>query len=313
MGMGILIKCFGCSSSSSSIKQPSTTVEYLCRRFSLAELRKLTGDFDRSRIIGEGPYGVAYRASISVNGQIEDVAVKRLRQPEAYGISLYKNDILFTCQLHHPNLLSLVGFCDDNTEMIVVHEYAPNGSLFDQLYKLPRLSWKRRLEISTGVARGLHYLHSGTKRTIIHGNIAPVTVMLDENWVPKLSFFGLSKKAPKSQAKDVKRKELESVEGSVGSRKCLRVPNDVMHKSDVYSFGELLVELICQNTPFNNTIDERLVAEMTEECWKLYREITESCLSEDPNERPDMGDVEVQLERLLQLQEEADTNHVLLI
>ncbi|KAI9124699.1 hypothetical protein K1719_004621 [Acacia pycnantha] len=131
--------------------------------------------------------------------------------------------------------------------MIVVYDYTSNGSLFHQLYGIysnsPRLSWKKMLEISIGVASGLHYLHSGAKRSIIHGDIAPVNILLDENWIPKLKFFGVSMKEPKFSEKDVKRLELESVKGTWES------PN-VMHKSDVCSFGVVKLELIFGKTLF---------------------------------------------------------------
>lgn len=317
--MSFFQKCFGgsvststsTSASTSSRKQPyhhyTTTVEQLCHRFSLDQLLQFTNNFHESLIIGSGPYGVAYKASIFLNGHLKHVAIKRLRQkPQTYseGIALYKNDILFTCQLHHPNLLSLVGFCDDNNEMIAVHEYAPNGSLYDHIYTKPPtpLSWKKRLEIGIGVARGLHYLHCGTKRTIIHDDVSTVTIMLDENWVPKITFFGVSRKAPKSSEKGGKRRELE--EESVDEGKW--ESPDVMHKYDVFCFGELLRELILFYEE-GDVIDEIFEVEIEPECGVLYMDIAESCLNEDPHERPDMGEVEVQLERVLQLQEEADT------
>ncbi|KAI9124739.1 hypothetical protein K1719_004661 [Acacia pycnantha] len=192
--MGILHHCFcfgGCGSTSRKQpsatvedvchrfsleqlrkKHPSATVEDLCHRFSLEQLRKSTDGFDESRLIAESDFSKEYRASISVNGELKHVTVKRLRQEaviSSYDLICYKNNIIFRCQLHHPNLVSLVGFCDDHNEMIVVFDYAPKGSLHHQLCRTernsPTLSWKRRLEISIGVARGLHYLHSGTKRT----------------------------------------------------------------------------------------------------------------------------------------------------
>ncbi|XP_028799612.1 receptor-like protein kinase FERONIA [Neltuma alba] len=220
--MGILHNCFG-GCGSTSRKQPSTTIEHLCHRFSLSQLRKLTNDFDESRIMGEGPRSVVYRVCVSVDGQLRDIAVKRLRREAAIslnGFSRYKTDIIFMCQLHHPNLVSFVGYCDDKNEMILVHDCAPNGSLYNQLYetrsKSPIRPWRKRLEISIGVARGLHYLHSGTKRTILHRDIRPASILLDESWVPKLAHFGLCLRGPKFSAKDMKPIRLESVEGPWG-------------------------------------------------------------------------------------------------
>ncbi|XP_028805096.1 receptor-like protein kinase ANXUR1 [Neltuma alba] len=321
--MGILHKCFG-GCGSASRKQPSASIEYLCHRFSLAQLRKATDDFDESRKIGEGPYGVAYRACISINGELKDTAVKQLRLQAAIsaeGLSLCEKDIIFTCQLRHPNLLS------QNREQVA------NSTVEE-----------KAREISIGVARGLHYLHSGTKRTILHRNIKSAAIRLDENWVPKLTFLGFSVKGPKFSEKEAKPIRLEYFEGPMGymAPECFSGTN-VSYKCDVYSFGIVLLELICGKTlsqmaqhkghhidenanvfPFafsvvkevrdlvetgrvEGIIDEGLVGEIGGECWKLYVDITESCLREDPNERPDMGDVEVQLEHLLQLLEEADS------
>ncbi|XP_028799519.1 receptor-like protein kinase ANXUR1 [Neltuma alba] len=323
--MGILLNCFG-GSSSTSKKQPSTSVEYLCHRFSLAQLRKSTNDFHESHFLGQGRHGPAYKGSISINGQLKDIAVKRLGTRSSIssdGLTLYKNDVVFMCQLHHPNLLSLVRFCDDKNEMIVVYEHAPNGSLRDLLEsKPPTFWWKKRLEISIGVARGLHYLHSGTKRIIIHRHIISACILLGENWVPKLSYFGFSLRGPKFSAKDMKPLTLESVKGPRGyiAPECFGGSN-VTYECDVYSFGVVLSELICGKTlsqiselegrtgRAEGIIDETLVGQIAAECSKLYMDIAESCLSEDDNERPDMGDVEVQLERLLQLQEEADSTN----
>ncbi|XP_028799448.1 receptor-like protein kinase ANXUR1 [Neltuma alba] len=346
LGMGILLNCFG-GSASTSKKQPSTSVEYLCQRFSLAQLRKSTNGFSESHFLRQGQHGPVYRGSISINGQLKDITVKRLGAGSSTGLTLYKNDVLFMCQLHHPNLQPLVGFCDDKNEMIVVYEHAPNGSLRDLFgSKPPTFSWKKRLEISIGVARGLHYLHAGTKRIIIHRNIKSACILLGENWVPKLSYFGFSLAGPKFSAKDMKPLRLESVKGPKGhiAPECFGSSN-VTYKCDVYSFGVVLLELICGKTLYQiseldgrqleNTadffhftlslvekvrnlagtvraegiIDETLVGQIAAECSKLYLDIAESCLREDHNERPDMGDVEVQLERLLQLQEEADSSN----
>ncbi|KAK4279439.1 hypothetical protein QN277_011224 [Acacia crassicarpa] len=337
--MGILSNCFGGYSSSTSRKQPSATIEYLCHRFSLEQLRKSTDRFDKSRVIGEGFCSNEYRASISVNGELRHVTVERLQKgPTIYPEELisYKNNIIFRCQLHHQNLTSLVGFCDDHNELIVVYDYPSKGSLHDQLYRTERnsttLSWKRRLEISIGVARGLHYLHSGTKRTIIHRDVVPASILLDENWVPKLKFSWISVKGPKFSEKEARPVELQSIQGTYGYIAPELLMNaEVTHKCDVYSFGALLLALICAKHPHEilrlhrvrnirelrnlagigngeGVIDESLVGEMAPQCWELYMEITEYCLSEDPNERPDMGEVEVQLEHILLLQEEADTN-----
>ncbi|XP_054818742.1 receptor-like protein kinase ANXUR2 [Prosopis cineraria] len=353
--MATLLKCFGGSASTSrKRKQPSTTVEELCHRFSLSQLEEATNNFHPTRMIGEGAFGPVYRGGrISIDGQSIEIAVKRIPPGNSFqGRSEFENEIVMMCQLHHPNLVSLVGFCDDKNEMIVVYKYVPNNSLYYQLYEQhgkssPVEPWKKRLEISIGVARALQYLHSGTKRTIIHRSAEPGNIILDENWNPKLTYFGLSIKGPKFSAKEAKPIKLDVVEGPWGyiAPECWALTN-VTYKCDVYSFGVILLELICGKMMFqicehegrliesadatlfacsvvkkvrnaaengNNDegiIDPRLEGQIAPQCWRLYMDIIGSCLSVDPHERPDMGDVEVQLERLLQLQEEADhANH----
>ncbi|XP_028799457.1 probable receptor-like protein kinase At5g38990 [Neltuma alba] len=278
--MGILLKCFG-GSSSTSTKQPSTSVEYLCHRFSLSQLRKSTNDFDDSHFLGQGRHGPAYRGRISVDGQLKDVTMKRLGRRSSIpsyseGLTLYKNDVVFMCQLHHPNLLSLVGFCDDKNEMIVVYEYAPNGSLRRLLgSKPPTFSWKKRLEISIGVARGLHYLHSGTKHIILHRHITAAAILLGENWVPKLSYFGFSPRGPRFSAKDMKPLKMESLrcpnEGYTAP-KCYGGSN-VTYKSDVFSFGVVLLELICGKTLSQISEHEGRQVENTADFFQFTRSV----------------------------------------
>ncbi|KAF7820493.1 receptor-like protein kinase ANXUR1 [Senna tora] len=355
--MEIFAKCFGGSNGN---KEPSTTIEQLCHRFSLPQLQKSTDNFDESR---------------SSDGEASAIRIVH-----------FKNEILLLCQLHHPNLISLIGFCDEKEEKMVVYEYMPNRSLSDQLYKRdshsnsPVLPWKKRLEISIGAARGLHYLHTGAKNTILHRNIKLKNILLDENLVPKLTSLAFSFKGQKFSSKP-KPIEVDLVIGTHG----YMAPEYMMlgrvsDKLDVFSFGVVLVELVCGKTPSkifqiiweemekdqnNNTvdvsendpnidtsdeddqytdeseddqngrkihswhmgkgvknivergngeriIDPNLVGKIGAECWKVYIDIAEPCLNEDENERPAMGEVEVELERALELQEQAEANNELL-
>ncbi|XP_054799638.1 probable receptor-like protein kinase At5g38990 [Prosopis cineraria] len=203
--MGFLTKCFR---GFASTKRPSATVEELSHRFSLSQVRAATNNLDESQIIDEGRFGEVYGGHISIDGQPIEIAVKHFNSRDLFSArSEFVNEILFMCQLHHPNLVSLLGFCDDEfkDEMMVVYEFMHNGSLHHQLHERdsnsPTLSRKTRLEISIGVARALHYLHVGTKRTIVHCNVEPSNILLDDHWNPKLSGFGLSLKGPKYSLK----------------------------------------------------------------------------------------------------------------
>jgi len=183
-------KCFG--ESSSSGREYPTVIEELCRHFSLADIRKSTNNFDDNRVIGHGTCCKVFKGCLRHNdGSYYPVAVKRFHWEYSEG---FKREVELLCQLHHPNCVSIVGFCKHKTESIVVYEYMSNGSLEQHLGSEVReaLPWKKRLEICVGAARGLHYLHSGLKRTIIHHDIRPSKILLDDNMHPKLSGFSLS-------------------------------------------------------------------------------------------------------------------------
>lgn len=120
----------------------------------------------------------------------------------------FKKEIELNCQLRHPNLTSFIGFCDQKDERILVYEYMLNGSVYDHLHlrNTESLSWKKKLEICVGAAKGLHYLHTGAKRAIFHCDIKPQNILLDKNMVPKLSHLGFSiqEKVSKLKPKPVK-------------------------------------------------------------------------------------------------------------
>jgi len=192
---------------SSSKKKCPTVIEELCHQFSLEELRKSTNNFAEDRKIRKSPFSIGYKGYLKHNRETEyPIAVKRMRNlSEEWK---FKKEIELHCKLHHPNLTSFIGFCNHKDEKILVYEYMLNGSLYDQLRSrdMESISWKKRLEICIGAAKGLHYLHTGTKRTVFHCDIKPQTILLDKNMVPKLSHLGFSLqgKLSKSNPKPVK-------------------------------------------------------------------------------------------------------------
>ncbi|GKV51060.1 hypothetical protein SLEP1_g57736 [Rubroshorea leprosula] len=194
-------------------RKPSALSEGLCRQFSLAELKAATNNFHHDLKLGQGGYGVVYKGLIDGGSLV--VAVKRFS-----GSKHCRPEGELLCQLRHQNIVSLLGFCHEEREMILVFEYVTRGSLDRHLFgNADPLPWKRRLEISIAAARGLHYLHTAAKHVIIHRDVKPSNILLDENWDAKLSDFGTSKIGPLSISKpkpNALTKTKSGIKGTIG-------------------------------------------------------------------------------------------------
>ncbi|KAK1432938.1 hypothetical protein QVD17_09841 [Tagetes erecta] len=315
-----------------SIKSPKSPPPSLpldrCRRFTLMEVKVATCEFNDERVIGRGGFGMVYKGYIDNAKTI--VAIKRLNESSNQGYREFTAEIGFLSKLRHVQLVSLIGYCDDEGEMILVYDYMPNGTLREHLYKHnnPPLSWKRRLHICIGAAKGLQYLHTGANRAIIHRDVKSTNILLDENWVAKLSDFGLSKLGPKDQTQDHVSTAVKGTFGYMDPE--YYKTGQLTKKSDVYSFGAVLLEVLCgrpvinhglhdeqinlvefgkscyQKGTLHEIIDLSLSGEIDPKCLMKYGEIAHSCLKEKGTARPSMDDVVWGLEFALQLQEEAE-------
>ena len=301
----------------------------LSRYFSLAEIIAATNNFDKVFIIGAGGFGDVYKGYIN-GSAATPVAIKRLKSGSQQGAQEFKTEIAMLSRLRHRHLVSLIGYCDDGNEMILVYDYMAHGTLRDHLYntKYQPLSWKQRLQICIGAAHGLNYLHTGATYTIIHRDIKSTNILLDEQWLAKVSDFGLSKFGPimsKSHVSTV-------VKGTFGylDPEYYRYQR-LTEKSDVYSYGVVLCEVLCgmppiirtdedepmglaawvlqcyRNEKLDQIVDPSLKGEIEPECLKKFGEIIENCLLDNGTKRPSMNDVVGRLELALELQESAKT------
>ncbi|GJW34707.1 protein kinase, ATP binding site-containing protein [Tanacetum coccineum] len=165
----------------------------------LTEISLATGDFSKDSRIGDGGFGVVYQGRrLSDRWQNHEAAIKRLDKTGHQGKREFLNELRLISRFHHQNIISFIGYCDEGDEMILVYEYASNGSLDHHLQdrnKRHQLTWAHRLKICLGAARGLDYLHSGLGEDsrVIHRDVKSSNILLDENMEAKICDFGLSK------------------------------------------------------------------------------------------------------------------------
>ncbi|KAM0006786.1 putative protein kinase RLK-Pelle-CrRLK1L-1 family [Helianthus debilis subsp. tardiflorus] len=301
---------------SSSVQSPHTF-----RPIEFSEILRETNGFDEASLVGTGGFGDVYKGNITYGASTKEVAFKRMKQETTQGVAGFWSEINTLSELHHSNIVSLIGYCDHGSDKILVYEYVPNNSLKDHLHTLNTpLSWLQRLNICINVGQGLLYMHEYMKddKAIIHGDLKSSNVLLKNDLVAKLSDFGLSRACSKDPERSY---VVTDVKGTFGYIDPLFFDTGKLRrKSDVYSFGVLLLEVMCRKRVlddnlygageslvtwakvnikqrnFKSITDLNIWDEISSSCLKKFISIVESCLQKELDSRPSMAEVVANLQ-----------------
>lgn len=237
---------------SSSGPKDSPDGQIAAQTFTFRELAAATNNFRPDCFLGEGGFGCVYRGRLQSSGQV--VAVKQLDRNGLQGNREFLVEVLMLSLLHHPNLVSLIGYCADGDQRLLVYEFMALGSLEDHLHDVPpdreALDWNTRMKIAAGAAKGLEFLHDKANPPVIYRDFKSSNILLGEEFQPKLSDFGLAKLGPTGDKSHVSTR----VMGTYGY--CApeyAMTGQLTVKSDVYSFGVVFLELITGRKAIDST------------------------------------------------------------
>eukprot|EP01018_Ginkgo_biloba_P020928 Gb_12304 [translate_table: standard] len=314
----------------SSVMVPNRTKS---RAFTPEEMSTATQNF--SQKIGQGGFGSVFF------GKLEDgkkVGVKVLFIFKKQGVREFLNELDLLSRVHHKNLVSLLGYCNESRQLMLVYEYMPGGSLKDHLYgptaELSTLDWKTRLKIVLDAAQGMEYLHVGCTPKIIHRDVKSANILLDKNMTGKLADFGLSKMTIDDGDSD---HVTTTVKGTAGYLDPEYFRTQMLtKKSDVYSFGVVLLEIICGRQPINvklpeeeinlvrwvtpcmetdeldpdelaKIIDKRLHSDYDIKSVSQMAKLAMRCVRTGPSSRPTISEIITEIREAITLQSSAPT------
>ncbi|XP_074274892.1 LEAF RUST 10 DISEASE-RESISTANCE LOCUS RECEPTOR-LIKE PROTEIN KINASE-like 2.4 [Silene latifolia] len=212
------------------------------KRYRYADIKKIASSFKEK--LGEGGFGIVYKGKLQ-DGRL--VAVKLLNKMKGNGDD-FINEVLSISRTNHVNVVGLLGFCLEGNKRALIYEYLVNGSLdkfiCGRTSTHPSLQWETMFKIAVGIARGLNYLHRGCNARILHFDIKPHNVLLDEEFCPKISDFGLAKLCPTKDS-TISMLEARGTIGYIAPEVVYRTIGGVSHKSDVYSYGMMVLNMAC--------------------------------------------------------------------
>ncbi|KAH0724106.1 hypothetical protein KY289_007150 [Solanum tuberosum] len=299
------------------------------KALSFKELEAATNSFSSTTIIGQGGYGKVYKGILAEG---TTVAIKRAQQGSLQGEKEFYTEIELLSRLHHRNLVSLVGYCNEGIEQMLVYEFMPNGSLHDLLsarYE-ERLSLGTRLYIALGAARGILYLHTEADPPIIHRDIKTNNILLDSKFTAKVSDFGISRLAPLPDA-EMSGNVSTVVKGTPGYLDPeYFFTHKLTEKSDVYSLGIVFLELLtgmrpishgrnivrevnaaCQSGMMSSVIDKS-IGPYSSDCVKKFLDLAVKCSLDEQQDRPFMLEVVRELENITYMLPAIDNNNIAL-
>ncbi|CAI8619652.1 unnamed protein product [Vicia faba] len=290
------------------------------RRYSIEEIEEATKYFSNSLKIGEGGYGPVYRAELNHTA----VAIKVLKPDATQGRSQFQQEIQVLSNIRHPNMVLLLGACPEFG--CLVYEHMSNGSLDDCLFrrnnsKAPVLPWQLRFRIAAEIATGLLFLHQTKPEPLVHRDLKPGNILLDRNYVSKISDVGLARLVPPSVADTVTQYRMTATAGTF----CYIDPEYQQTgmlgtKSDIYSLGIMLLQMITAKPPMGlshqvaKSIKRGNFGEMLDpavEDWPIehamhFAKLAIQCAEMRRKDRPDLG--KVVLPELNKLRDFADEN-----
>ncbi|KAK3135035.1 hypothetical protein QOZ80_5BG0413810 [Eleusine coracana subsp. coracana] len=291
------------------------------RHFTYGELETITNNFQQ--VLGRGGFGYVYHGIMEDGTQ---VAVKLRSESSNQGVREFLAEAQILARIHHKNLVSMIGYCNDGQCMALVYEYMPEGTLQDHIGGNRRvgryLTWRQRLQIAFESAQGLEYLHKGCNPPLIHRDVKATNILLNENLEAKIADFGLSKAFDR-------RNDHVSTIMLVGTPGYLdpeyQATMQLTTKSDVYSFGVVLLELVTGRPATFRDPEPTSIIQWARQhlakgnmegvvdtlmcgtyninsVWKVA-DIALKCTEQTSAQRPTMTDVVAQLQECLELEE----------